>query len=211
MAEETIEQFLDRRERDLIAKATALRSQLAPVEAELIKIQRARASLPPRSGLVLKSPQFAEQTNVLRSTSLSDLVDPQTASSLASISDLVASTFATRSIKDLIIQALLDAYPNGATIADLRHFIHNGYGREIGLGSLRTQIHRLKHAGILQQEQYSDLWNFQTGKRALYSRFDHPSSRKSDVLLQDDPGEPEEAQLQYLKGKKLPWEQGGQT
>jgi hypothetical protein len=189
MAEETVEQFLDRRERELTAKSSALRGQLAPVEAELLKVQRMRSALvevqPKRptnalTGILNQSgsdfPWAATATNALARPLNS-----------VPIADLVASTFANRSIKDLIIQALLDAFPNGANLSELRHFIQSGYGREVAQGSLRTQIHRLKHAGILHQDLNSDLWNFHTGKRALYSRYDHPSSRKNDVLLQDDP------------------------
>ena len=117
--------------------------------------------------------------------------------------------YATRTIKDLVIQALLDGFTYGATAADLRSFILKGYGRTVDPGSLRTQLHRLKASGILGQDPASDSWNFKEGKRALYAMYDHPTSRRDMKELQDDPTTNPSVEELLDGTSKMPWEQGG--
>lgn len=197
MAEETTEQFLARRERELSARASALRGQLGSIEAELIKVQRMRGVLReeeqrPASALAkLLAPTHVGALSTTTPLSLS-AHSSEALESLAkhpSIESLL-SPYAGRTIKDLVIQALIDGFPNGATSAELRDFIAYGYSRTIDPGSLRTQLHRLKAAGILGQEPFGDAWNFRDGKRSLYSMYDHPSSRRDMKELQDDPEAP---------------------
>lgn len=186
MTEENTDQFLTRRERDLMSRAAALRGQLAPIEAELAKVQRMRAVL-------------AEETrptiNALNNVAPSTLAKIYASQSLAGYvvtrsiesSPEADNPYATRTIKDLCIQALIDAFPHGATTSELREFMRTGYHRSVDPGSLRTQLHRLKGAGILGREPSNDSWNFRDGKRAHYARYDHPSSRKGMPDLQDEP------------------------
>jgi hypothetical protein len=182
MADETVERFLARREQELMSTAAMLRGQLAPVEAELAKVRRMRS--------VLNEPQ-----NVLRSdnptfgslAALSIANSPLNAlASNSTITSLIHEGYAGRTIKDLAIQTLLDAFENGATITQIKEFMKHGYGRTIDAGSLRTQLHRLKGAGILIQNP-DGTWNFRDGQRALYARYDHPTSRAAMADLQDSP------------------------
>lgn len=89
-------------------------------------------------------------------------------------------------IKELAIQALLDHFPNGGTLADIRDFIRDGYGRIIEPSSFRPQMHRLKQDGILGQDPSTDTWNFRDKKRSLYAMYSHPASRAAMKELQDD-------------------------
>jgi hypothetical protein len=201
MTEETVEQFLRRRERELMARVSALRGQLAPVEAELAKVQRMRAVLPEpnRPTNALASIINQNDSNIPFPFNIAAAADPlisppwnvdalaQLAAnpSIASLTN-PASAYANRTIKDLIIQALLDGFTYGANAGDLRSFILAGYGRNVDPGSLRTQLHRLKASGILGQDAASDTWNFKDGKRAIYARYDHPTSRAAMTELQDE-------------------------
>jgi hypothetical protein len=203
MTEETVEQFLFRRERELMAKASALRGQLAPVEAELVKVQRMRAVLPAPnrptnalSGLINQSDSNLPFKIAPASNALVTPTNP-------SITELVGATYANRTIKDLVIQALIDAFPHGAKIGQLRDFISDGYSRTVDPGSLRTQLHRLKAAGILGQDPSTDTWNFRDGKRGLYAMYDHPTSRRDMKELQDDNPEDD--------AQRFPWEGDGST
>ena len=91
-------------------------------------------------------------------------------------------------IKELVIQALLDHFPNGGSSQDIRDFIRDAYRRVIPPSSLRPQLHRLKVDQILGQDPSTDTWNFQDGKRkALYAMYDHPTSRRAMRELQDEP------------------------
>jgi hypothetical protein len=181
MTEENTDQFLTRRERELMSRAAALRGQLAPIEAELAKVQRMRAVLAEET-----TPPPSALTRVRASQTLAGRAYVEVSSPSE-----VDTWYATRTIKDLAIQALIDGYPHGATASELRDFMRVGYSRTVDPGSLRTQLHRLKAAGILGQEPSNDTWNFQDGKRALYRRYDHPTSRQGMSELQDEPTEPE--------------------
>ena len=94
--------------------------------------------------------------------------------------------YESMTIKELAIQALIDHFPNGATMMEIRDFIQDGYGRRIFPSSLRPQMHRLKEAGVLGQDPSTDTWNFQDGKRHLYAKYDHPTSRQAMNELKDD-------------------------
>jgi len=169
MADETFRNFLIRRERELTAKIAALRGQLSPLEAELAQIQDARDRNRLQASNLLIHPNILELDNVF---------DPEREPQ---------GRFAEMTIKELIVQALIDAFPQGATSTALRAFIRDGYARTVEAGSLRSQLHRMKLSGILGQEPSDDTWNFRDGKRQLYARYDHPTSRKVMKELQDDP------------------------
>jgi hypothetical protein len=89
--------------------------------------------------------------------------------------------------KELVVQALVDHFPDGGTMMQIRDFIRLGYGRTIEPSSMRPQMHRLKADGILGQDPSTDTWNFQDGKRRLYAMYDHPTSRAAMTELQDEP------------------------
>src|ERR1700722_7122850 len=135
---ETLEQFLDRREKELLARVSVLRGQLYPAEAELAQIQQmkgviatgvsgfpgvvggANLLLPQRNHNSLMEPALGV---VPPAADLSGLAALNSSSPLSmgegvAISPLAAATllsaanprFATATIKELVIQALLDGF-----------------------------------------------------------------------------------------------------
>jgi hypothetical protein len=202
-ANETLEQFLDRREKELLARVSALRGQLNPAEAELAQIQHMKgmivAGAPNSANFLL--PQRNHNSSLEEALRVvPPAADLSALAALNSFSPLSTSTgvgypwlpsinprFATATIKELVIQALLDGFPNGATMMEIRDFIRAGYGREIQPSSLRPQMHRLKTDQVLGQDPATDTWNFRDGKRTLYSMYDHPTSRRAMRELQDEP------------------------
>lgn len=199
MTEETTEQFLARRENELTNRLNALRGQLIPLETELAKVRRMRTLL---GG---EEPQVSALAKVFAAAPTYSLPNSNPIDTQGS----AETAYASRTIKDLAIQALIDGFPNGATATELREFMRTGYFRTVDPGSLRTQLHRLKAAGVLGQEQSNDTWNFRDGQRALYLRFNHPSSRKNDVKLQDDPTESDFSDSPILDAAaKMPWDEG---
>jgi len=186
LREETTNQFLDRREKELVAQIAALRGQLSPKEAELSQIQRMRASLTIAGGNVLTS-----------HNALAAVVTPNSSANVAYNNALVsviggqsAPPYPTMTIKELTIQALLDHFPNGGTAAEIRDFIRDAYRRTVEPSSLRPQMHRLKAAGSLVHDASTDTWNLDPRKRQLYTMYDHPTSRRGMPELQDDPAFP---------------------
>jgi hypothetical protein len=214
-ANETLEQFLDRREKELLARVSALRGQLNPAEAELAQIQQMKAAISMSAAHPLGANLLLPQRNhnslmepalgVVRAADLSAISDLNGFSPLSTSTGVGYSTlsavnprFATATIKELVIQALLDGFPHGGTMMDIRNFIRAGYGREIQPSSLRPQMHRLKADGVLGQDTSTDTWNFTDArKRQLYAMYDHPTSRRAMKELQAD--EPAEAS-NYAEG-----------
>ncbi|MGD0024764.1 MAG: hypothetical protein ABSC37_09085 [Xanthobacteraceae bacterium] len=157
---ETLAQFLERRERELLARVSALRGQLDPAEAELAQIQKVRGLL-----------------SVAREAGRTDL---------ASDAPIGPNPFAQMTIKELVVQAILDHFPTGGTAAQIRDFIRDAYGRTIEPSSLRPQMHRLKGDAVLTHDPSTDTWNLTPEKRCQYSMYNHPSSRKAMTELRDD-------------------------
>lgn len=120
---------------------------------------------------------------------------------------LTDQKFANMTIKELIIQALIDHFPNGGTLAQIRDFIRDGYGRQIEAASLRPQAHRLKADGVLGQDPTTDTWNFIDGKRQIYRMYNHPTSRKAMKELQDDAN----AAAEELRAKEREPDRGGRA
>ena len=179
MAEETTHEFLARRRHVLKSRIAALHGQIAPLELELAQVQQMLDLLPMPDARPLQ-----ELARIVATQAIVGQIEQ--ASPNLSIQELVHASYATRTIKDLIIQALIDGFLHGATTTQLRSFIQSGYGRAIDPGSLRTQLHRLKVSGILGQDPNSDIWNFRDGQRPLFAMYDHPTSRRDMKDLQDD-------------------------
>jgi hypothetical protein len=202
---ETLEQFLDRREKDLLARVSVLRGQLGPAEAELIQIQKWKAVIAMNAADSLGLPQRNHNSVVEPALGVVPASDYSGLSALSALNhpsplalggvpgvaisqlSAVNPRFATATIKELVIQALLDGFPNGATMMEIRDFIRAGYSREIQPSSLRPQMHRLKADQVLGQDPSTDTWNFRDGKRHLYAMYDHPTSRRAMKELQDEP------------------------
>jgi hypothetical protein len=167
LREETTSEFLDRRERELVAQIAAIRGQLAPKEAELSAIQRMKAvinladDLSPSLGALARAPSWAANPNQQ------------------------SAPYAAMTIKQLTIQALLDHFPLGGSAAEIRDFIRDAYRRTIEPSSMRAQMHRLKADSILKHDPEKDVWDFAMGKRALYDTYSHQSSRNAMPELRD--------------------------
>jgi hypothetical protein len=158
MSSETLREFIERREKELRHHEAALEAQLSIIKAELQELAVAKSGV--------GDAQFAREEKEIFTYAV---MDPHA------------------TIKELAIQALLDRFPKGAMLNTIRDFIRDAYGRSIAPSSLRTQMHRLKEAGIIGQEPSTDTWNFQDGKRRLYAMYNHPSSRRAMRELRDDP------------------------
>jgi hypothetical protein len=205
---ETLAQFLDRREKELLALVSALRGQLNPVEAELSEIQSfktliaagraagltdnaSNALLPQRNSNAVLETQFKlsgleeAQANI---EVLNNNMEKFAESARQQIENALypaGTRYGSMTIKELAIQAMIDHFPAGATTSDIREFVLAGYGRTIEANSLRAQMHRLKADGILSQT--GEIWNLEPRKRQLYGMYNHPTSRAAMKELQDEP------------------------
>lgn len=227
MTEETTQQFLARRKKELLAQISALKGQLAPKEAELAQITKfetasqANATSSPPPGLTLGSLYGAESAlQVPDIAAIFRQIGPDKTNALARHSEAMAKAglsisqafaeskvaqasagasiaaalsrvvgvsptslrYAHMTIKQMVVQALLDHFPKGASAAEIREYIRDGYGREVDPSSLRPQMHRLKAAGVLLHYAADDVWNL-------------PKKVRENPILQTaglPPGEPDE-------------------
>jgi hypothetical protein len=185
---ETLFTFLNRREQQLTHQISALRGQIEAMENELAYVKKAKAATAISASLNQQLPD-----DVIRSTAI---VGP--------IPEEVAQRFAAMTIKQLVVRALLDNFPNGATSGRLRDFIRDAYGRAIEASSLRPQLHRLKADGVINTYHpgASDHWSLNPEKRRQYTLYDHPSSQAARTELQKD-------EAPDSNGSNLTFEQGG--
>jgi hypothetical protein len=140
-SEETLRDFLARRERELTHQIAALQGQIAPKELELAEIKQALAALPLN---ISYSAQVA-----LEAASL-DIGGPTYTPSIGPHQLPLGLQFGTMTIKELVLQALSDQFPDGATAAQIREFVRDAYGRAIDQNSLRPQLARMKDEGMLE-------------------------------------------------------------
>jgi hypothetical protein len=186
MTDENFYEYINRRERELTHQIAGLKGQLEQIrghlcqrEDELREIQRVRSSL--------TSGNFAGKGSLTADAGVSRPgIHRGRHRTHDALPRNIVERFAEMTIKELVIQSLLDRFPNGGSASEIRDFIRDAYGRVIEPSSLRPQMHRLKADGIIGQEPSTDTWNFQDGKRRLYAMYDHPTSRKAMKELQDD-------------------------
>lgn len=211
MTEETAHHLLQRRRRELEAQISALKGQLAPKEAELAQIDKMLAvagpppasvapSIPQRNSnptdatdyvsMLLPFLENAETIDQARESIRGMLPAAQDVEEIRKvIRDLAVALvpepkFAHMTIKGLAVQALIDHFPHGGKVADIREFIRVGYSRDVDTASLRPQMHRLKADNVLVQN--GEIWNLDPRKRRLYAQYNHPSSRAAMPELKDE-------------------------
>jgi len=175
--EETLFQFLNRREQELEHQNAALRGQIEANENELAYLKKAKAATAISIGVDRQNiPAFRQSAEMASIPSL-----PQRLSNADEMMMPPSGPLPLRStqkyegmtIKQLAVQALLDHFHDGTTAPLLRDFIRNAYGRDVETGSLRPQLHRLKAEGILSQDSTNEKWCL--------------SPERAHVLLPDSP------------------------
>lgn len=190
--EENLFAFLNRREQELTHKASALRSQLEFVENELAYVKKAKAATVISASADQQIPAPTQSASFLGvgAVGAAAALQPEVT---AALQPKVTPSFAEMTIKQLVVQALLDHYHGGATLADLRKFIHNAYERSIEQSSLRPQMHRLKAQGIVDYFPRTETWNLRMEKRTHYAlaKLQHPISGVVDAELLARDEEPE--------------------
>lgn len=206
MTEETTAQFLHRRRNSLVAQIAALKGQIGPKEAELAQIDQMLGLLPEPATTQLaayletvypsqENADLAASVDRAKAAMVEYITPIGQAAEVARVAILNAlhppdnpiDRYSRMTIKELVIQALIDHFPEGARTQQIRTFIKEGYGREIEQSSLRPQLHRLKADHILYFRPENEVWNIDPRKRGLYSIYNHPTSRAAMKELQDEP------------------------
>jgi hypothetical protein len=150
--DETLPDYLKRRERELVQQTAALRGMLAPKEKELAEVRQAMLAVGvqrsyveelkpfldhdqknPYGGAPIKNPyQTPDEIVGHAGTPLPLLVESMT-------------------IKEMILRALRDHFHNGATPSELRDYMRTAYGRDVDRNSIGPQLARLREEGTIEQ------------------------------------------------------------
>lgn len=184
--DEPLYEYLDRRERELTHQISALRGQIEPKELELAHIKSAKRTLGNLGDADKARFGFPQKPVTRLGTVSADDHRTYLIGEQLPPANVPMPSYEGMTIKGLVVQALLDHFPNGGTAAQLRDFMRDAYQRVIEPSSLRPQMRRLKADEVLEHDPSTDIWNLNKAKRRLYTMYDHPTSRKAMTELKDD-------------------------
>jgi hypothetical protein len=174
--EKNVFELLNLREQELIHQISALRGQIEAKENELVYVRKAKAATSISVGVNQQEPPDLRTSRLFK-------IAPVT-------KDGALDFFKKLSIKQLVMQAMLDHFRTGGTTSQaLRDFIRNAYGREIEQESLRPQLHRLKADGLLLHETGDDKWRLDPNAPAVLSALRFNDAKSKAVmygLLKDE-------------------------
>lgn len=142
--EENLRDYLERRERELMGRIASARAELASMEVELVEVRRAMGAIGVTDQRVAK--EIAEVTKT------AGQIERQYAMYRELGLTLRDSAVQNLKIKELIVKALLDHFPGGATPADIGTYIQVTYWRKVDPGSVRPNLARLRKDGILMRD-----------------------------------------------------------
>lgn len=139
----SVRRFLDEQEELLKGRLSALRSEIIPLEQELLEVRLAKAALK-RDSNPDNQPRFA-----LASPAAFQIEEASSGTSADTValsaSDAFRSPYYRLTIKQLVQKALSEHFPNGATANQMLDLFANVWGRgEIMRTSLSPQLSRLK-------------------------------------------------------------------
>jgi len=219
--DETLRDFLERRERELTQQIRALHMQMAPMEIEITEIRRSKAALglPPATATA----DFVAPVGPVPLTTRS-IERPNRCRMIAkAIRD---KPLGEMSIKQLIIKALFERFKEGVTPLELSHFLSETYRRAIGSGSIRPIMARLKEDGMVVRNaeskwlldpvaadtlhfHYNDKgpdegWTMRMATKLAWTAEDDEACKQADIDRRAGvPAEVIQARLERSVGEKL--------
>lgn len=149
----TVREMLDDHEKAIVAKLNSLRDQITPLEQELLDVRMAKQALE-RESQSGRQPQLAlARPNMLR---VHDAISSSTTAPVVQTTDASRSPYSRFTIKDLVLKALADHFPNGATANQMLDLFANVWGRgNIARTSLSPQLSRLKDEHRIRREGHT--------------------------------------------------------
>jgi hypothetical protein len=173
--------YLKLRERELKQQISALRSQLAPREAELTEILRIKSAKESAVQTATSTAESANGTMEADATPQSVVTIDDVAEGAYTVAQAIQRTqrafaeagerhpflkFEHFTIKQLVVKAMLEYFPNGATALELCEFVENAYGRHVERSSLSPQLSRLHQEGVLEWVQEKSLYRLSPTEEA---------------------------------------------
>jgi len=134
--------MLEAHERDIVDRLSALRAQITPLEQELHEVRMAKAALQ-RETANSREPQLALANPA--HVKAADADARSVATPVVLTTNFERSPYAHLTIKQLVLKALREHFPEGATANQMLDVFANVWGRgEIARTSLSPQLSRLK-------------------------------------------------------------------
>jgi hypothetical protein len=162
---ETIRNFLERRERELLESIRDLWSRLAPLQTELADIQRTKAELAMTTADRARDADLLKRAEALAWTEEDDrecarLEAARMRPAVRIEVPPVAELSLLLTLKGLIYKALGEHFPNGATSRQLLDFFRVAWDRKIKQRVLSPQLARLQADGYVecQKDRRPALW-----------------------------------------------------
>ena len=176
---EPLREYLDRREGELLRSINALHSQLRPQESELAEIRSAKGALgipithlvvsdsgcgfeiasaadkppPLQVDATITVPPFSLNASAVTAGS-PQISSPELTTDMMMSSDtpltLRMSAYQHLTMKQLVVKALKEHFPDGATAKQLREFIRDAWNRDIERANLSPQLSRLHGEGVIE-------------------------------------------------------------
>lgn len=147
--------FLEQREKELTEQVSDIHRHLAPLEAELAEIRRAKVAIgmsPPNAVLAA-----LENLNGGVATAL----PPSSrgfAEAMRSAIETPPSPYASMTMKQLIVKVLSEHFHQGATTRQMLDFVRDAWGRDIERTNLSPQISRLYQEGVIGRSESTKEW-----------------------------------------------------
>ncbi|MGA8760474.1 MAG: hypothetical protein WB611_29960 [Stellaceae bacterium] len=193
-----LREFLEQRERELLLEIGKLQKALAPKEAELAEVRRAKAALGMTSMASEVAGDLAADEALLRSVSIGRVdelkrtleearADAQVAmakpAESAAIRNaarvLVSSRNSGLTMKQLVTKALAQHFDKGASSRQLLEFFRDAWGRNIERTSLNPQLFRLYQDGIIGRVEGTKEWYLIPEERRGRKPYKRVSTRMS--------------------------------
>jgi len=139
-----VRETLDRLERELAARIGELRNELAPLERELADVRKAKAAI--------QGDKRQASIGEVQIVPMARQMFMQVHHAHVTAHELDgASPYAKLTMKELILRALTEQFPNGATAAQMLDFFTHGWGRhDVVRTSLSPQLSRLRQEGKIE-------------------------------------------------------------
>lgn len=153
---ETLVEFLDRRERELLAELPPVEAQVEAIRAELVAVRTARSSISKPVTAVLGTVHFEtveERIQFNDVSNVAELIPPSGLEALRETMSVFTDDDSHRTIKQLVVMSLEQHMPfrrYGATTAELRKHIKAEYDKDIEVTSLSPQLSRLREDGVVE-------------------------------------------------------------
>lgn len=165
---ETLADFLKRRERELIQQTAALRGMLIPKEQELAAVHQAMQAVGVERSYADALRPFLDAPANPFLTAGSAPTNPFLAAGSAPTNPFLAAGFTAPpppwvtdkaaelkaladglTIKEMILRALNEHFHLGATPSELSDYMRTAYGREVDRNSISPQLARLREEGLV--------------------------------------------------------------